>query len=133
LTDPTGDQTSRVSVLLVEAAQDDRDMYAEYLRRHEFDAIETDDPRQALALALSVDVIVTASRIGHSDCIELVRRLRADERTHEKAIVILTGYAATTEEKRALEAGCDAFLLKPCAPETLVAEIRRLLGSRAAR
>jgi two-component system cell cycle response regulator DivK len=133
LTDPIDDHTSRVSVLLVEAAQDDRDMYAEYLRRHEFQSIETDDPGHALALAQSVDVIVTASRIGQSDCLELVRRLRADERTKKKPILVLTGYAAKTEEMRAVEAGCDAFLLKPCAPETLVAEIRRVLASRAAR
>jgi CheY-like chemotaxis protein len=31
----------------------------------------------------------------------------------------------------ALESGCDAFLAKPCLPETVVHEIKRLLALRA--
>jgi len=41
----------------------------------------------------------------------------------------LTGHALAGHSKVAQEAGCDSFLAKPCLPDQLVAEIRRMLES----
>jgi len=41
--------------------------------------------------------------------------------------VALTGHALAGHADGAREAGCDAFVTKPCLPDALVAEIRRLL------
>jgi len=87
-----------------------------------------------LALAVTANVIVSDIRVpGPFDGIELVRRLRAGGSTKDKAIVMLTACAFEPHQQRAHRAGCDAFLAKPCLPETLVSEIRRVLAGRATR
>jgi two-component system, cell cycle response regulator DivK len=59
---------------------------------------------------------------------EATRRLKADQRTAHIPIVALTGHALAGISEGAKRAGCDAFVTKPCLPEDLVKEIRRVLG-----
>ena len=119
-------------VLLVESAEDDRAMYAEYLRLLAFDPIATDNTAEGLALAARADVIVTGIRVhGPFDGLELVRRLREEETTRTKPVLVLTASAMEADHQRARAAGCDAFLMKPCLPDELVAEIRRVMALRA--
>lgn len=121
------------TVLLVESARhDDRGIYAEYLRILKFHTVEIDDTADALALAFTADVIVTDVRVsGPFDGIELVRRLRADQRTNDIAVVVLSAGLPEDDEQRAYAAGCDGFLPKPCLPDTLLTEIRRVMTSRS--
>ena len=58
---------------------------------------------------------------------EATRRLKADHRTAGIPVVALTGHALAGVSERAREAGCDAFVTKPCLPEDLVREIKRVL------
>jgi two-component system cell cycle response regulator DivK len=120
------------TVLLVESGQDDRGMYAEYLRLSDFHIVEIGDTADALALAATADVIVTGVRVpGPFDGIELVRRVRADRRTHDKGVIVLTACAFEPDQARAYSAGCDGFLPKPCLPDALATEIRRVMANRA--
>ena len=81
------------TVLLVEDSQDDRTMYAEYLRIQQFRAVEIDNTADALALAPTADAVVTSIRVpGPFDGIELVRRLREDDRTKQKPLIVLTRF-----------------------------------------
>src|SRR5438132_7416228 len=103
-------------------------MYAEYLRLHGLHPIEIDDSADGLALAKTADVIVTGIRVvGPFDGVELVRRLRDGNGTHDKPIIVLTACAFEPDQQRALAAGCDTFLAKPCLPDRLVSEIRAVL------
>jgi hypothetical protein len=45
----------------------------------------------------------------------------------------LTGHALAGYSEGAQRAGCDAFITKPCLPEDLVREIKRVLDSTANR
>src|SRR5207247_4471249 len=81
-----------------------------------------------LALSVTVDVIVTCIRVdGPFDGVELVRRLRDGNGTQHKPIIVLTACAFEPDQQRALAAGCDVFLPKPCLPDRLVSEIRGVL------
>jgi CheY-like chemotaxis protein len=60
---------------------------------------------------------------------EATRRLKADQRTNAIPVVALTGHAMQGHSKGAMEAGCDAFVAKPCLPDQLVAEIRKMLST----
>ena len=117
------------TVMLVESVQDDRDMYAEYLRASAFGVIEVGDTAKALIRAAEADVIVTGIHVpGPFDGIELVHRLRADRATKQQPVIVLTASTKQTDHDGAARAGCDAFLLKPCLPDALVSEIHRLLA-----
>jgi CheY-like chemotaxis protein len=44
-------------------------------------------------------------------------------------VVALTGHALAGISEGAKKAGCDAFVTKPCLPEDLVREIRKILDA----
>jgi CheY-like chemotaxis protein len=60
------------------------------------------------------------------DGIEACRRLRADERTSEATIVMLTAASGDSVESRAEQAGADLFLTKPFSPLDLLRLVDRL-------
>jgi two-component system cell cycle response regulator DivK len=119
------------SVLLIDPDIDNRLMYAEYLRARGMTVVTAAATDDAWERAGAADVIVTGIRVaGPFDGIELVRRLRASKRTACMPIIVLTACAFEPDQQRALSAGCDRFLPKPCLPGQLEAEIRKLLALR---
>ena len=44
-------------------------------------------------------------------------------------IVALTGHALAGASEGAKKAGCDSFVTKPCLPDDLVVEVRRMLNA----
>jgi CheY-like chemotaxis protein len=61
--------------------------------------------------------------------LDVARILRADG-FKTMAIVAMSASVFEPDVKAALENGCDAFLAKPCLPETVVEELNRLLKMR---
>ena len=118
-------------VLLVDDYPDAREMYAEYLDFSGFDVVEAENGMEALQRALETepDIILMDLSLPVMDGWEATRRLKADRRTRAIPVVALTGHAMAGHSKGALEAGCDSFVAKPCLPDQLVAEIRKMLSS----
>jgi chemosensory pili system protein ChpA (sensor histidine kinase/response regulator) len=103
-------------------------MYEEFLRHQGFAPIAVTNGTDALFAAPQADVVVTGILLtGTIDGIELISRLRAEERTRHVPIVVLTSCVWPPEPERARRAGCDVFLPKPCLPEELLHEVRRVL------
>lgn len=116
-------------VLVVDDYRDAREMYAEYLRFAGFLVAEAATGLEAVEKAFEAqpDIILMDLSLPIMDGCEATRHLKADPRTAAIPIVALTGHALAGYPERAREAGCDAFLAKPCLPEDLIVEIRRLL------
>jgi two-component system cell cycle response regulator DivK len=119
----------RPCVLLVDDYPDAREMYSEYLQYSGFDVIEAGNGMEALhqAIERSPDIILMDLSLPVMDGWEATRRLKADQRTAGIPVVALTGHALAGISEGARKAGCDAFVTKPCLPEDLVKEIRKLL------
>lgn len=127
-------------VLVVEDYQDAREMYAAYLQFSGYRVAEATNGEEAIEQAVSLlpDIILMDLALPKIDGWEATRRLKADERTRHIPIVALTGHALAGHADGAREAGCDAFVTKPCLPDALVTEIKRMLapgrvGSRPGR
>ena len=60
---------------------------------------------------------------------EATRVLKSDERTKHIPVVALTGHALAGASEGARKAGCDSFVTKPCLPDDLVVEVRRMLDT----
>ena len=119
------------SVLVVNDALDEREMYARTLRASGCRAIEAATFTAALQLATTeeLDIVVTDIRIaGSISGLELTRRLRNDPRTSTVPIIVLTNVSRPRDGDMALKAGADAFLEKPVPGPLLKAEILRLLA-----
>ena len=117
-------------VLVVDDFQDNREMFAEYLSFSGFRVAEAATGREALdrAFELIPDLILMDLSLPEIDGWEATRCLKSDPRTQQIPIVALTGHALAGHSREARDAGCDAFLTKPCLPDALVLEIRRVLA-----
>lgn len=125
----------RPVVLLVQQLRDDGlEMYAEFLRHSGLAAIAVSNVKDALTFAPRADVIVTGIALDDAvDGVELVSRLRGDDGTMHKPIIVLTASEWDRERERARHAGCDVFLSKPCLPDALLREVQLLLPTAPAR
>jgi len=119
----------RPRVLLVDDYPDAREMYTEYLEFSGFDVVEAGNGMEALQRAVDTtpDIILMDLSLPVMDGWEATRRLKADKCTASIPVVALTGHALADISEGARKAGCDAFVTKPCLPEDLVREIRRIL------
>jgi two-component system, cell cycle response regulator DivK len=119
-------------VLVVEDYQDAREMYAAYLQFSGYRVAEATNGLEAIekTLALLPDIILMDLALPKMDGWEATKRLKADDRTKHIPIVALTGHALAGHAEGARLAGCDSFVTKPCLPDALVAEIRRMLAAR---
>jgi len=79
--------------------------------------------RQPASTGLDRDGFIAAG----NGWLETTRRLKRNERTKRIPVVALTAHAHESVEKGAREAGCDAFVTKPCPPDELVKKINKLL------
>jgi two-component system cell cycle response regulator DivK len=118
-------------ILVVDDYQDAREMYAEYLQFSGFRVAEAKNGNEAVeqAFALKPDLILMDLSLPGMDGWEATRRLKADDRTKQIPIVALTGHALAGASEGAKKAGCDSFVTKPCLPDDLVVEVRRMLGT----
>lgn len=125
----------RPLVLLVEDYADAREMYSEYLEYSGFDVVQAANGREALQRAAerAPDIVLMDLSLPVMDGWEATRRLKADPRTAAVPVVALTGHALAGISEGARQAGCDAFITKPCLPDDLVTAIRRVLDEHGAR
>lgn len=121
-------------VLVVEDYQDAREMYAAYLQFSGYEVAEATNGLEAIeqANALMPDIILMDLALPKMDGWEATRRLKMQESTRHIPIVALTGHALAGHAEGARQAGCDSFVTKPCLPDALVAEIKRMLALRDA-
>jgi two-component system, cell cycle response regulator DivK len=124
--------TQNPLVLVVEDYQDAREMYAAYLQFSGFRVAEATNGIEAIekTLELMPDIILMDLALPRMDGWEATRRLKLDERTKHIPIVALTGHALAGHAEGARQAGCDSFVTKPCLPDALVAEIKRMLAAQ---
>jgi two-component system cell cycle response regulator DivK len=123
-------QPEEALVLVVEDYQDAREMYSAYLQFSGYRVAEATNGAEAIekAIQLMPDIILMDLALPKVDGWEATKRLKSDPRTQHIPIVALTGHALAGFAEGAREAGCDAFVTKPCLPDALVAEIRRMLA-----
>lgn len=117
-------------VLLVDDDPAIREWISEGLKRSGFRADEAADGEEAVAKAraLGPDVVLLDLQIPGLNGWDVMRRLKADPATAHIRFIAMTGFSmdgAARQEARAC--GCDAFLAKPCLPETIALEIRLVL------
>ena len=118
-------------ILVVDDYQDAREMYAEYLVFSGFRVAEARNGNEAVAqaFALTPDLILMDLSLPGMDGWEATRLLKADDRTRHIPVVALTGHALAGASEGARKAGCDSFVTKPCLPDDLVVEVRRMLSA----
>ena len=73
-------------------------------------------------------IIVTDCNMPVMDGVTMIKALRADARTQDISILMLTSGNSIEDETRGLTAGADDYLIKPVEPRRLVARIKTALA-----
>lgn len=76
------------------------------------------------------DAILLDWMLPGASGIQLAKRLRADERTRDVPIILLTARAEENDKVAGLEAGADDYITKPFSPRELLARIKAVLRRR---
>jgi signal transduction histidine kinase len=108
-------------VLIVEDNDDARQMLHEALAFSGHEVREARDGTSGLALAAEAlpDIALIDIGLPDVDGYEVARRLRAAPGGRRVGLIAITGYGQAEDQRRAYEAGFDAHLTKPVAPERL--------------
>jgi PAS domain S-box-containing protein len=117
-------EDNAVNVLLIEA------MLAQQTRLRLLSA-ERPEAGLELAQAARPDVILLDIQLPGIDGYEVLRRLRADERTRDTPVVAISAHAMRADVERGRAAGFDDYLTKPIEQRQLLAALRRALQRRA--
>ena len=116
-------------VLVVEDDRDIAELVGRYLEKAGFGVEILLSGRNALAALADrpPDLLVLDVMLPHTSGIEICRAARAQERTAEIPIIMLTARAEESERIAGLETGADDYVAKPFSPNELVARVRALL------
>ena len=120
---------SRPLIVLIEDFDDARDMYAEYLEFSGMRVAGAPDAVQGLQLAreLNPSIILMDAALPGLSGWDAIAQLKADPATRHIPVLMLTGHVLNDAKERALAAGADGFIPKPCLPDELVRHIHATL------
>ena len=59
---------------------------------------------------------------------EATRWIKSDERLTKIPVIALTAYAMKGNREKTLEAGCSEYIEKPIDPETIIVQIKQVIG-----
>jgi CheY-like chemotaxis protein len=120
----------RPFVLVADDDRDTRELYRAFFDTSGYRTAEAVSGLQAMASALEFvpDVLLTDYDMPDVDGVTLAQRLKDNPRTSAIRILMVTGYATPALQRRALGAGIDRVLAKPCLPQTVMKEVARALA-----
>jgi PAS domain S-box-containing protein len=120
-------------ILVVDDNVDAAEMLSTLLRLDGHRVWMVHDGRAALdaAQAYRPEIILLDIGLPELNGYEVAKSLRTREKHRRLTIIAMTGYGQERDCQRSLDAGCDAHLTKPVAPQALRAFLRDLNGTAA--
>jgi two-component system phosphate regulon response regulator PhoB len=121
------------NILLVEDEPAIQTLIATNLQRAGHTVMASGDAEHAQRLVHEAlpDLILLDWMLPGMSGVDFARRLRADERTREVPIIMLTARTEERDKVLGLETGADDYITKPFSPRELVARIKAVLRRRA--
>ena len=119
-------------ILLIEDNEFNRKIVRDLLARQPYDLLEANDGEAGVAAARRdrPDVIVMDVQLPKLSGLDATRAIRADPDpdTAKIPIIVVTSFALSGDDKKAMDAGASAYLAKPYSPRQLLDTIRKMAG-----
>jgi len=118
------------TILIVEDQLELRAMNAFYLECQGYRVLAAANGEEAVRSAREArpDLIIMDLSVPVMDGFTATREIKHDPATRDIPVVVLTAHSYGSAGRRAREAGCDAFLMKPCPPQRLLREVQQRIG-----
>jgi type IV pilus assembly protein PilB len=126
---------TRATVLVVEDSRTIASVVKYYLELEGFDVRLAADGAIGLELARAERPLVIVADVNMPGMggFAMVQALRADPRTHDIAIAMLTSDDSPESEEQAFAVGADDYILKPVEPKRLAARVKALAARSRGR
>jgi two-component system, cell cycle response regulator DivK len=120
-------------VLVVEDNEKSMKLFRDVLGVKGYRTIEATTGGQAFDLAAEhrPDLVLMDIQLPDIDGVEMLRRLRADERTSSISVLAVTAQAMQGDRERFLAAGFDGYLSKPVDVVEFIGSVSELCDGRA--
>jgi CheY-like chemotaxis protein len=117
-------------VLVVDDDRDTRELYRACFDTNGYRTAEAGCGVEAIARAVQTlpDLLLTDYAMPDVDGVTMASRLRADARTANIRVVMVTGFVSADLRRSAAAAGIQRVLAKPCLPQAVMREVARILG-----
>ena len=117
------------TILVVDDHEDNRRILRDLLRSGGYEVIEatTGEDGVAAAKARTPDLILMDIQLPGIDGYEATRRIKADEALRRIPLIVVTSYALSGDDAKALAAGADAYVAKPFSPRAMLTKVREYL------
>jgi two-component system cell cycle response regulator DivK len=121
---------SQKKILLVEDNEFNRKIVRDLLARQPYDLLEAHDGEAGVEAARreKPDVIVMDVQLPKLSGLDATRAIRAEPETAGIPIIVVTSFALSGDDKKAMDAGASAYLAKPYSPRQLLDTIRKMAG-----
>jgi CheY-like chemotaxis protein len=121
------------TILVVDDFEDSRFSLCRLLELSGHSVLEATDGRQAIDLAVGTqpDLVLMDVSLPEVDGITATAEIRAREGIRQMPIVALSAHDTESYQRRAIEAGCQAYVTKPVDFGELEALIDQMLGGAA--
>jgi two-component system, cell cycle response regulator DivK len=121
-----------VAVLIADDDFDNRTIASEALVAAGYQTFMVANGMEALAFLEQKrpDVLLLDLSMPKINGWEVARRIRARRELDAMAIVAFTAHALVGDSEKALSAGCDDYLAKPCHPKEIVQVVVRALARK---
>jgi two-component system phosphate regulon response regulator PhoB len=117
------------TVLAIEDDQDILSILEYHLRREPYRVLAARDGSSGLQVAQSArpDLILLDLMLPELSGLEVLKRLRAHDRTRSIPVIILTARTDETDRVLGFELGADDYVTKPFSPRELILRVRSVL------
>lgn len=117
-------------ILIVEDQIEMRAINTLFLERHGYRVMAVDNGAEGIRSAREdqPDLIIMDLSIPIVNGFEATEQIKQNPETGHIPVVVLTAFSYGSAGRRAREAGCDAFITKPCNPQRLLMEVQQRIG-----
>ncbi len=122
------------TILIVDDCATTRRLVSLYLRPCGYDIVQAENGVEALEKLAQqpVDLVVTDMNMPLMDGVALTQELKNTPQYRAIPVLMLTTESTETEQRHGVQAGVDAYLIKPVTQAQLTKEAKRLLETACA-
>lgn len=126
---------SKEKILIVDDEEDVVELVRYNLEKEGYKIESANSGEDALksAKSKSPDLIILDLMLPGIDGLEVCRRLKADSKTENIPVIMLTAKIEESDIVTGLELGAQDYVTKPFSPKVLIARVRRILQKNVVR